>query len=234
MMGSALAQLPETQQQYWAQVDEQMRQQEQQRWAAEQAEMGWPAEDDEYYQEEPGWPGGYPQRDPMSTMFNQAAAMAVTSHDLLDDQELLKLRKGFWEFHSLDGQYASAMYIQAQGIISVHGPGGGYDGALLMLWGPDIPAPAKLSLIPVTLKQNDYEPVTVQTFNLGFPRVQNWGTLIFVVPSGKALVENMEDIQRFQATIDGKVVFSAGWHDGSTARSKLATELKLEPAAGQP
>ncbi len=210
------------QQEYWRQVDQQRYNEEQQRWANEMAEQArWnAAPEEESYQRRDSGPTMGPV-DSMSVRFAQVGAMALIAHDIIYDPEIAKLRQGFWEFHDIDGQYRTAMFINTNGAVSVHGPGGGYNGALLMLWGPNIPAPKKLTLLPVTLKQNEYPATTVKAFNLGFPRVSGLGTLIFVVPSYQALVGNMEDVQSFTATMDGKVVFTSTWNDGKSAAARL-------------
>lgn len=208
---------------FWAQVDEQMRQQEQQRWANEQTEMARAAE--QQLMEQQSWDEPEPandEPDPMSIWLTQAGAMACVAQDLMLDPKYQRFRDGFWEFHSVNGQYRSAMFTNPNGVISLHGPGGTYNGALLLLWGPNIPAPKALTMVSVTLQQDELPPATVKTFNLGFPNVDGWGTLIFAVPSNQALLDNMSDVQKFTATIDGKVVFNSTWHDGLAARAKLA------------
>lgn len=214
----AWSQLPQNQEQYWRQVDEQMRQQEQQRWAQEMNEQSrWYAE--QQAQQNDYDPG--PPQDSMTTMLRQSSAMAEVSRDLMVDPKLEQFKRGFWEYHAVSDQYRSAMFISPSGLISVHGPGGSYQGAMLMLWGPNIPTPAKLSVIKVSLKQNNDPAQEVSALNYGFPGVTGWGTLIFVVPSAQALISNMEDVQRFTARIGNAEVFSSQWHDGKVAASKL-------------
>lgn len=214
----AWAQLPQTQEQYWRQVDEQMRQQEQERWAREMTEQarGW-EEQQAWEQEEENWRASEPPPpDSMGVMLRQSAAMAEVIRDL-------KPKPGFWEYHAVGQEYRAAMFINSQGMISVHGPGGSYRGALLMLWGPKIPAPPALSVIPVSLQQNDEPAQKVRTFNYGFPGMSGWGTLIFVVPSAKALVDNMEEVHNFKATIGDQLVFSSGWNGGKAAAAQLVS-----------
>lgn len=213
------------QQEYWRQVDQQRYNEEQQRWANEMADQArWndaAAQEEESYQRRDSGPSLGPV-DSTSVRFAQLGAMALIAHDIIYDPNIEKLRQGIWEFHDIGGQYRTAMFINTNGAVSVHGPGGGYNGALLMLWGPKIPAPKKLTLLPVTLKQNEYPATTVKAFNLGFPRVNGLGTLIFVVPTYNALLEHMEDVQSFTATMDGNVVFSSTWNHGKSAAARLS------------
>lgn len=225
------AQLPETQQEYWRQVDEQMRQQEQERWSREMNEQSMMMQEQMYQEEQPEWRQQAPGPDPVSTMLRQSTAMAVLAQGLLSDPKVEQLRRGFWEFHALGKEFRSAMFLNGDGVISVHGPGGSYPGALLILWGPNIPRPAQMTLVPVTLQQNQEKPVTVRAFNYGFPGVTQWGTLIFAVPSAQALIDNMEDEHHFTATMNEQVVFSSGWHDGKAAAARLAGD---QPLPGEP
>lgn len=217
------AQLPQTQEQFWQQVDEQMRRQEQERWAREmteqaqlwEAQQAWEQEQEQIARSQP------PPPDSMGILLRQSAAMAAQSRDILLDPQFEKFQRGFWEFHAVGDHYRSAMFVHPKGFLSVHGPGGSYQGALLMLWGPNIPAPPTLNVIPVTLQQNDEPPQKLRTFNYGFPGVSGWGTLIFVVPSARALIDNMEEVHHFKALINDQEVFSSGWHDGKAAAAKL-------------
>ena len=213
------------QQEYWRQVDQQRYNEEQARWASDMAdEARWHAAEaaDDY---DNSWRDSAPSMGPvdsMRTRWAQLSAMGGIAQQLIYDPQMDKMRKGFWEFHDIGGKYRSAMFINLNGFISLHGPGGGFDGSLLMLWGPNIPAPKTVTLVPTTLKQNQYPEKTVKAFNIGFPQTPGWGSLIFVVPSYKALVDNIEDDQTFTASMDGKVVFSSAWHSGKTAQAKLA------------
>lgn len=210
------------QQEYWRQVDQQRYNEEQQRWANDMADQArWQDAGGEGEQDYSQAPNLGPA-DSMSQRFAQLGAMALVAHDVIFDPQIEKLRQGLWEFHDIDGRYRTAMFINPSGAISVHGPGGGYNGALLMLWGPKIPTPQKLTLLPVTLKQNEYPAKTVKAFNLGFPHVPSLGALIFVVPSYQALLEHMEDVQSFTATMNGEIVFSSTWKDGKSAAARLA------------
>jgi len=219
------AQLPQTQQQYWQQVDEQMRQQERERWAQEVTDRAreWEQQhawNQQQEQEEGRQSQASPPEDSMGLLLRQSAAMAGASLDLMRNPKFVKVRDGFWEYHSLGDQFRSAMFINSKGMISLHGPGGSYRGALLMLWGPNIPIPAKISKVLVTLKQGR-EVQTLQAFNYGFPGVEGWGTLIFAVPSERALVDSIEDVQNFEASIADQVVFSSAWHHGKEAAARL-------------
>ncbi|MGC1525472.1 MAG: hypothetical protein WA783_05430 [Phormidesmis sp.] len=113
-------------------------------------------------------------------------------------------------------------------MINVSGPGGDFEGALLTFATGAIPKPETMQMIKVTLFQNDYPPATVWAFNYSIPNLP-FGVISFAVPTIKAALDAMEDVQRFDVQIDAHSVANTTWHSGLQVRDEFRRCL-----AGQP
>lgn len=120
--------------------------------------------------------------------------------------------KGWWEFpdftaiHTSEpGEFCSVMFVSAEGLVGLHGPGGDYRGAMLTFWGEHVPMPAELQLVDVSLAQNDDAGIqTVTAYN--YSEAAGFGVIALSVPTIEALLGTMQDEQSFRVSIDGRQV----------------------------
>ena len=176
--------------------------------------------------------------DPMQSLLSQAAS--VSTAVAREPSEVLEKRaksdpkfkaayerylKGGWEYFqdaagAAPSEYCSAFYAKGGGMVRLSGPGKEYEGALMTFWGADIPTPAKMQKVKVTLIQSNDAPQTVQAFNYKLPG-DAFGAIAFAVPTIEAALEGMEDVASFDLEMDGKSVAGVEWRDGLTARDQL-------------
>ena len=110
------------------------------------------------------------------------------------------------------------------------GPGGDFKGAGLIFTSKNIPRPKEQEIVKVTLIQNNEPPVTVKAFNYSTPG-HSFGSIAVAVPTIDALLNNMEDVQRFDLQIDGKSIAKIAWFNGFAARAEFRKCLRGEPYA---
>lgn len=91
---------------------------------------------------------------------------------------------------------------------------------MLTFLGRDIPQPADMQTISVTMKQSRYPAQTVKAVNYTLPGVA-FGALSLTVPDIEKAIDTMLDVEQFELLIDGKRVSSIGWSGGHDARDKL-------------
>lgn len=146
--------------------------------------------------------------------------------ELKKDPRYAPIIAGKWDFYQdrssgRPGEYCSALFTNAAGMLRVSGPGGDYPGAMITFWGPDIPKPGKQRIIKVALTQSDdNKPQTVRAYNYTEGGL-DYGAIAFAIPSASALVDNMIDRLSFTLEVDGKRVLFMGWHSGLKARDRL-------------
>lgn len=133
--------------------------------------------------------------------------------------------RGGWEFFqgkngSQPGESCTAMFWRKDALLSLSGPGGGYKGAFLTFWGKDVPRPANVKTINVTLIQNNDPPQITKAFNFKLPNA-SFGAIGLAVPTIEAALAGMEDTIRFDLVTDGKSVVNIEWHGGLAARDRL-------------
>lgn len=176
--------------------------------------------------------------DPMQGLLSHAASVSTAVAQQSPD-EIEKRAKGDpkfkaayerylnggWEYFqdvagAAPGEYCAAFYAKGGGMVRLSGPGKEYEGALMTFWGADVPTPAKMQKVKVTLKQSNDAPQTVQAFNYKLPG-EAFGAIAFAVPTIEAALEGMEDEASFDLEMDGKSVASVEWQDGLAARDQL-------------
>jgi len=119
------------------------------------------------------------------------------------------------------GEFCVATFMK-QGVgAMIMGPGGGYPNAFLAFFSQDIPRPASLKKIKVTLQQSGEKPQSLTVFNAKLPGVDGFGMVIFAVPSIDAALQGMLDKHSFNVVLKGKSVAKIAWHGGNAARKKL-------------
>jgi hypothetical protein len=167
--------------------------------------------------------------DPMQARVNYAYNLfqlfALQQQQLAENPLYRKYIDGSWEFFQdakepKPGEYCVALFYRKGTILTLSGPGGDYQGALLSFWGQNIPRPKKLETVKVTLVQSNSPTQTVTALNYAVPGSE-FGTISLVVPTIDAALAGMEDIQSFDVAIAGKSVAQIEWHSGLAARDNL-------------
>ncbi len=178
--------------------------------------------------------------------FQAANAMLQVQQqlELLQDPDYLRYLSGSWTLFptatsevTAPGEYCVASFFKASMdpaannapvMITVSGPGGDYDGALLTFASEAIPRPDTVEIITVTLTQNDEPPATVRAFNYTMPNLP-FGVIAFAVPTMDAALAGMEDVQSFDVAIEGQSVAKTTWHSGLMVRDQLRHCLNGQP-----
>ena len=180
--------------------------------------------------------------DPGRSLANEAASFAGTAaaaqqaalEERLEDPGFRKAYErysnGGWDYFQDNagagpGEYCAAFYWRGDGMVRLSGPGGDYQGALITFWGPNIPTPAEVKTISVTLDQADGAPQKVKAFNYHLAG-DAWGAIALAVPSIEAALEGMEDTQSFKLLVGSKKVAEVEWQGGLKAKSKLESCLR--------
>jgi len=183
-----------------------------------------------------------PVPDPMQIKVGEA--FAAVSQAFLDAQRKLderqridsdpqfrRLVEGRWDFFPGEGREGScaAMFSNRQGVVRIMGPGEGFKGATLTFWGSDVPKPASVQTVRMTLLQPKAPPSTVPVLNYYTP-AERLGAIVFVVPSIEAALGAFEETQDFEVAQDGKSLVKIAWTGGDAARETLRRCLKRQAA----
>ncbi|MDF2980307.1 MAG: hypothetical protein K0Q69_79 [Devosia sp.] len=178
--------------------------------------------------------------DPGRSLSNEAASFvsAVSAEQAALEERLQdpgfrkayeRYSKGGWDYFqdnakAAPGEYCAALYWRGEGMVRLSGPGGDYAGALITFWGPNVPTPAEVKTISVTLDQADGAPQKVKAFNYRLAG-DAWGAIALAVPSIEAALDGMEDTQSFKLLVGNKKVAEVEWQGGLKAKSKLESCL---------
>jgi hypothetical protein len=160
---------------------------------------------------------------------NAKEAVATAKEDMFGSEEYKKMQDGHWQYFQANssakrGEYCTAMFIKQNMSVAILGPGGQYQGALMMftaLAGNDaFPQAEQPRVIQVTLKQGSDPAATVGVFNFNLGK---WQTpdITFAVPSIEAALQGMEDKLDFHLQYEGQGIGSIEWHSGLAARDEL-------------
>lgn len=157
-------------------------------------------------------------------------AAQQAQHTALDDMmardpAFKRIYMGAWDVFRADpkakpGKTCTAAWKKQGQMVTISGPGPLYDGGLLTFWSPDIPQPADVQTITVTMKQSRYQAQTVKAVNYSMPGL-GFGAVALTVPDIDKAIDTMLDVEQFELLIDGKTVSSIGWISGNGAREKL-------------
>lgn len=142
---------------------------------------------------------------------------------VLKDPRNKNYENGQWLFDEpKTGEFCSASFLRRDVGVMVLGPGGGIPGAFLIFFGPQVPKSKEIAKIKVTLTQTGGDPPqTVQALNFTHPTMQDYGTIVFAVPSFEAALAGTEDVHKFGVSVQGKSVIDVEWNGGFAARDKL-------------
>ncbi|WP_394537590.1 hypothetical protein PRJ39_15855 [Lysobacter enzymogenes] len=165
----------------------------------------------------------------MSQRFQNAQRKLEERQRIDSDPQNRRMVEGQWAFFpKADGgrdESCAAMFSNRQGVVRIMGPGPGFKGATLTFWGSDIPKPATLQTVPMTLLQPKAPPSTVPALNYYHPD-ERLGAIVFVVPSIDAALGAFEETQHFEVAQAGKSLIRIDWTGGDAAREKLRQCVK--------
>ncbi len=185
-------------------------------------------------EEDTGYYSSYADIGPITPMTLEMQYLIESTRRELDevaavhaDPRYQRYANGGWDYYQSrspagPGEYCAATYLNRDGMITLTGVGSGWDGALLMFVGEDIPKPDAFREISATLTQSGDTPATVRVYNYERrPGMEALGTLVFAVPAMSAALAGMTDELEFVIAIEGQEVFRMTWKDGLAARDEL-------------
>lgn len=187
-----------------------------------------------------------PMEDLVSTAkqeINAKDAIETAKQGTLNGPKHKKVTQGFWQFFqgkqgAKPGEYCTAVFWKGNRMISIVGPGGSYQGALLNFIaieppeGFPRPDDAKvIDKVKVTLKQGRDAPATLTAFNRSIGGFAD--EIAFAVPTIDAALAGMEDQLAFTIDHAGKQIFALEWHSGLAAGQMLRKCLKGERVDGR-
>lgn len=133
-----------------------------------------------------------------------------------------KLEK--WDFHKSKPDESvkscQAVFMSLRNGVMLIDMDGNTKGTFLGFFGIDIPRPTKPDQVRVSLTQSGATQ-SVKAYHLYLPWDGNYGAILFAVPSTKALIESIDDVQDYKVVMDGKTLVSGKWQGGLKARDWL-------------
>lgn len=131
-----------------------------------------------------------------------------------------------WAFHQSKPDEAvkgcQATFLSVNNGVTIIDVIGEATGTFIGYFGMRVPRPASPGQVKVSLTQGG-ETQTVMAQHVYLPWDGKYGMILFAVPSTKALLGAIDDVQDYTVTLDGKVVSSGQWRDGLKAREWLQT-----------
>ncbi|MEJ1128173.1 hypothetical protein V9L20_11370 [Variovorax sp. CCNWLW225] len=160
-----------------------------------------------------------------NAVVTEKARMAAIEEKMARDPAFKRMYLGGWEVFRVDpkarpGKTCTAAWKKQGQLVSISGPGPQHDGGMLTFWGADIPQPADIQTITVTMKQSRYPAQTVKAVNYSMPGLR-FGAIALTVPDIDKAIDTMLDVEHFELLIDGRTVSNIGWNGGHDAREKL-------------
>ncbi|MGV3726290.1 hypothetical protein [Hydrogenophaga sp.] len=141
------------------------------------------------------------------------------------------LEKGVWQVDSKptpEGHLCAAVfskYTNSQrdgvigGLITVMGFQQPKQDAWLIFQGTKLPKPNGVRKMQITLQQDNEPAQTLQVFN--YRETRDVGTIMFAVPGLAAMLNGMNDKQRFRLSDNGEVLLDVEWHSAAPVIAKL-------------
>lgn len=155
----------------------------------------------------------------------EQARQAAIDEKMARDPAFRRMHLGAWDFFQTDpkakpGETCAAAWMKQGQLVTISGPAPGYDGGMLTFWSKDIPQPADIRTITVTMKQSRYPAQTVKAVNYAMPG-QAFGAIALTVPDIDKAIDTMLDTEQFELIVDGRTVSNIGWNGGHDARDRL-------------
>lgn len=169
-----------------------------------------------------------PSPDPLQSRIDSISSVtSALKGNLAEQERLIKSPKyqaymrGGWEFsEGKNGQSCSAMFWRKNSILTIFGPSENYKGSFVAFMGEDVPRPASVEKIKVTLTQTDYPSQTTQAHNFKLPNA-SWGSIVLGFPTIEGALAAMKDTHRYDLAMEGKSVVNIEWYGGLAARDRL-------------
>ena len=179
-------------------------------------------------------PPGYEYKDASVRVMEAAqeiqrlkASHAMERAELERDARYTRYSAARWS-HYVTGASCTALFSKQDGFVALTSPGQTGEQAYLTFWGPNVPKPAEVKRVRMTLAQTGEAPQTVMALNTANPK-EPFGSITMAVPTIDALLDNILDVHSFTVTLDGKVVSQVEWTDGFAARDKLRACVARKP-----
>lgn len=149
------------------------------------------------------------------------------------DRSYQRYLNGSWTFFQggnkpKAGDFCTALWSREGALISISGPGGGYNGGMLTFLAVGMPKPIKAEIVTVTLKQSRYPAQQVKALSHSFPGIE-YGAVSLSVPDIGPALATMLDIESFELIFQKKQVAEISWRDGFSARDKLRDCIGKKP-----
>lgn len=135
-----------------------------------------------------------------------------------------RLKKGYWEYVSSNRrdpkQICMATFLTPRGGVLLMDWAGEQRGTFLAFFGAGVPRTGEIRRQRLSLTQSG-ETQTVQAFLAPLPWEPRLGMVMFAVPSTKALLGAIEDVQDFEVKAGNDTLAWGEWHSGGKARAYL-------------
>lgn len=180
----------------------------------------------------PSGPAQEPVPDPITKRTDAAMAQIqsmkqlLDSRNALDDPRIQRLKAGYWNVFQANpsakpGQNCTAMFMNANGIISVLSQGGLTDPALLVFSGPNVPMPRQGGPVDVVLHQTRGGATRTKAYSYTQPG-SGVGSVAFGLTSLQSGIDGIMDHGDFRIELGGRNVIDMSMHGGSEAKRQLA------------
>lgn len=133
-------------------------------------------------------------------------------------------KKAGWSYSNGNGkgEFCSATFAYGTDMVMLRGPGGEYQNTMMTFASPKIPSPNTPKKIAVSLKQGTDSPQKVNVINHKEKNLPHgYGAITFLIPSVEALLDNIEESQYLEVSIEGRTVATIQWNEGLVARDRL-------------
>ena len=150
-------------------------------------------------------------------------AEAAREEMRMRDPAYRELRPGIWDFPNSSPPapaICTAGFFTTRGGVLLMDWTGEHNGAFIAFWGGTIPRAERFEQHSVTLIQSG-ERQTVRAFHAPAPWAEDIGMILFAVPSSRALIDSIEDVQDFEVVLYGQTVLWGEWHSGRQAQAAL-------------
>lgn len=143
----------------------------------------------------------------------------------LTEKEVEALKEGSWVIYQegeprISGQKCNAVWVSAEGAITIGTSRGLNDPALLIYTSDKIPKSKKQ--VPVTVHINENgEEWDVQAVRYTLPN-SDLGSIFISLRSLKAAIGDIKDTGHVKVDVDGKEMIDISWKNGLEAKKKLA------------
>lgn len=171
-----------------------------------------------------------PTPDPFKgTMDSISSVTSALQGNLAEQERIMKSPKyqaymnGEWEFsEGKKGGPCAAIYSRKGEIVMMSGLGGKSKNGSLTFFSSNIPRPASLKIISVTLSQDNYKPQTVKAANHTLTLTNtSLGAIELAIPNLEAGLAGGKSTNRYDLAMDGKSMVNIELKGGSEVIDRL-------------